>query len=225
MLFVEDEFMGRLTRVGDSMPVELSAVKPVVAATFADNEFSAEVAMGLMAVEESGIEFPVDFGKAWGWLGYSTKQKCLHELKNNFVDGSDYRRQVVTPENPAVLSAQAEHYSLTVDCFKCLGLMAGTSKGREIRQHFLDCEKQAKQAHLTITELLRQLEEGRKPDRKRILPARTEKLIAASGSGDVAELHKLSCQEFPDLASSTLPEVQRRQNLSEMQQWAARNRG
>jgi hypothetical protein len=39
-----------------------------------------------------------------------------------------------------------EQIRLTVDCFKSLGMMAGTDKGTEIRRYFLKCERIAKQA-------------------------------------------------------------------------------
>jgi hypothetical protein len=43
-----------------------------------------------IALYESSEEFPVDFDKAWQWLGYSSKQAAKKKLSGNFEKGLDY---------------------------------------------------------------------------------------------------------------------------------------
>lgn len=42
-------------------------------------------------------------------------------------------------------------YMLTIDCFKEMGMLAKTEKGKEIRRYFLECEKLAKTQQPAIT--------------------------------------------------------------------------
>ena len=109
-------------------------------------EFSHELALMLL---NSTDLFPADFEQAWRWIGYSTKQKAKNKLANNFEERIDYTiTQMVkrVEGNRGGGSVQFESIRLTVDCFKSLGMMAGTQKGKEIRRYFLECEQIAKQA-------------------------------------------------------------------------------
>lgn len=92
---------------------------------------------------QSNEQFPVDLEVAWQWLGYSRKDKVLAKLKNNFVEGLDFEFSTNRGETPQV-GRPSDSVRLTTDCFKMLGMMAGTAKGREVRLYFLDCEKQVK---------------------------------------------------------------------------------
>lgn len=97
---------------------------------------------------ESTDEFPVNFDHAWKWIGYSSKQKAKDNLVRNFVRCVDFQinQMVVMAQNRTLGSGRTtEEIKLTVDCFKSFCMMAGTPKGREVRQHFLRCEKQLKQ--------------------------------------------------------------------------------
>jgi phage anti-repressor protein len=103
--------------------------------------FSQELALSLV---NSGNQFPVDFDAAWQWLGYSTKQKAKNKLLNNFEQGLDYALNQTVKCHKASSGSGSSIYLeiyLTIDCFKSLGMMAGTSQGREIRKYFLDCER------------------------------------------------------------------------------------
>jgi phage anti-repressor protein len=86
--------------------------------------------------------FPVLFCKAFKWLGYTRKDHAKTALTGNFVADLDYTVEVA----PAVGRGRpSEVIRLTVDCFKALGMMAGTEKGREVRRYFLECERQLKE--------------------------------------------------------------------------------
>ncbi len=103
-------------------------------------EFSHELALSLV---QSTEQFPVDFDAGWQWLGYSSKQKAKNKLTNHFEKEIDYlTKWVKTPQG----GRPSEFIGLSIDCFKSLGMMAGTGQGKEVRRYFLECERIAKQA-------------------------------------------------------------------------------
>lgn len=90
---------------------------------------------------KSSEEFPVNLDDAWQWVGYFKKQEAKNKLLHNFIEDKDFsRKQVKTPTG----GRPSELIMMTVDCFKSFCMMAGTAKGREIREYFLDCERQLK---------------------------------------------------------------------------------
>ena len=108
-------------------------------------EFSHELALSLV---QSTDQFPVDFDAAWKWIGYSTKQKAKNKLTNNFELSIDYHinQTVKLVKRSQGGGSGIEDIHLSIDCFKSLGMMAGTTKGKEVRHYFLECERIAKKA-------------------------------------------------------------------------------
>lgn len=108
-------------------------------------EFSHELALALV---QSTDQFPVDFDAAWKWIGYSTKQKAKNKLTNNFELSIDYHinQTVKLVKRSQGGGSGIENIRLNIDCFKSLGMMAGTTKGKEVRRYFLECERIAKKA-------------------------------------------------------------------------------
>jgi len=108
-------------------------------------EFSHELALTLA---QSTDQFPVDFDAAWKWIGYSTKQKAKNKLTNNFEISIDYHinQTVKLVKRFQGGGSGIEDIRLNIDCFKSLGMMAGTQKGKEVRRYFLECERIAKKA-------------------------------------------------------------------------------
>ncbi|WP_432811070.1 hypothetical protein [Pantanalinema sp. GBBB05] len=92
---------------------------------------------------QSDEEFPVDLEDAWKWIGYSSKQKAKDKLTSNFVEGTDFLTKWLKNSGRG---RSSEQILLTIDCFKSLAMMAGTAKGKEVRQYFLDCERNFKAA-------------------------------------------------------------------------------
>ena len=90
---------------------------------------------------ESTEDFPVDLDDAWKWLEFKSKRTAKELLVDAFEEGLDFLRDL--PK--ATGGRPSEVFILTVDCFKSLGMMAGTPKGKEIRKYFLDCERQVKE--------------------------------------------------------------------------------
>ncbi len=112
-------------------------------------EFSHELALALV---QSTERFPVDFDTAWKWIGYSTKQKAKNKLTNNFELSIDYHinQTVKLVKRSQGGGSEIENIRLNIDCFKSLGMMAGTTKGKEVRRYFLECERISKIAVETI---------------------------------------------------------------------------
>ena len=105
--------------------------------------FSLELAKQLY---HSNEQFPVDFELAWAWLGYTRKDSAKKKLLRHFKKDEDYRVRQTAELTPAGGYSNREDICLTVNCFKEMGMMAGTEKGRKVRQHFLECERLAKTA-------------------------------------------------------------------------------
>lgn len=99
------------------------------------DEFSFELAFALYQSDE---EFPVDLDDAWVWIGYTEKRNAKDTLFSAFEEGIDFSRS--RTKSPSG-GRPSDCFMLAVDCFKQMGMMARTTKGRQIRLHFLECEK------------------------------------------------------------------------------------
>lgn len=102
---------------------------------------------------QSDQDFPIDFDDAWKWVEYAQKKDALKKLRSNFLKKVDYVGDDSDESDVdfAFAFAKAKRGGqnrriifLTVDCFKSFCMMAGTPKGREVRQYFLDCERELK---------------------------------------------------------------------------------
>jgi phage anti-repressor protein len=107
---------------------------------------------GIVQAEE---EFPVDFDQAWQWIGYSSKRNGLRVLTKNFQANFDYmtlknklvRNDEFTETQPerkkhAGGRGKIDQYSLSVDCFKSFCMLAQTDKGKQVRQYYIQLEKE-----------------------------------------------------------------------------------
>jgi phage anti-repressor protein len=92
---------------------------------------------------DSSEPFPVDFDRAWQWIGYSIKKDAKQFLLKNFELDLDY--VVLQPELGTLdFPRPSEQIYITVDAFKTWGMMARTEQGKLVRKYFLECEKVAK---------------------------------------------------------------------------------
>lgn len=99
----------------------------------------------VLAAINSDQEFPINFDVAWQWLQYSRKDNAKrHFLNCDFLECTDYKVFLNYEEN-ATPGRSSETILLTVDCFKSWAMMSNTSRGKEVRKYFLECEKIAKQ--------------------------------------------------------------------------------
>lgn len=100
-----------------------------------------------LSLYQSDEQFPIDFDVAWQWIGWSTKQTAKNTLKNNFEEGVDFSRGGIKSSG----GRPSEVLLLSVDCFKMLGMMAGTAQSKVIRKYFLECERIAKEIYASKT--------------------------------------------------------------------------
>jgi hypothetical protein len=81
---------------------------------------------------ESSEQFPVDFDRAWQWIGYSIKKDAKQFLIKNFELDIDYN--VLHPELPTLDTPRpSERICLTVEAFKMWAMMARTEQGKQDR--------------------------------------------------------------------------------------------
>jgi phage anti-repressor protein len=108
--------------------------------------FNEDTALLLL---DSPQQFPVDFDRAWKWLGFSRKDNAKQSLLDcGFIQTVDFliNQELETPTVTGWVNPNPkENIWLTIDCFKTWGMMANTSQGKQVRTYFLRCEKIAKQ--------------------------------------------------------------------------------
>lgn len=90
---------------------------------------------------DSAEPFPVDFDDAWRWVKYSTKQKAEEALRSSFEEGSDF---LTLGLKSSTGGRKSRNIRLSVDCLKSFAMMAGTTKGKDVRKYFIEVEKQWK---------------------------------------------------------------------------------
>ncbi|MEH2177931.1 hypothetical protein [Nostoc sp.] len=91
---------------------------------------------------QSDEQFPINLNNAWQWLGYTNKRNCADMVKSNFIINEDFLRGGSKSNG----GRPSEVLLLSIECFKCLAMMAGTEQGKVIRKYFLECERIAKGA-------------------------------------------------------------------------------
>lgn len=86
-------------------------------------------------------EQPIDFDLAWEWIGYSSKQKALEMLEQNFVESEEF--STVGLKTPSEKGGRpATHIVLTIDCFKAFCMLSQTEKGKQVRRYYIQVEKE-----------------------------------------------------------------------------------
>jgi hypothetical protein len=90
------------------------------------------------AFDDQGNEFPINFDKAWKWLGYTTKHGALHRLKRAFKEGLDFIRPHGAPSRRATQKSgpSPDEYLLTTTCFELFAMQVIGSRGTAIRRLF-----------------------------------------------------------------------------------------
>jgi phage anti-repressor protein len=111
--------------------------------------FSKEIAQQLA---ESDEQFPVDFDLAWVWMGHTRRDNAVRKLKH-FKDGVHFLKVEEMVERAQGGGRRLIRYSLTIDCFKSLAMMAQTEQGDQVREYFLECERKVKQQQQPMSQL------------------------------------------------------------------------
>ena len=85
--------------------------------------------------------FVVDLDDAVTWLGFSRRDAALRVVRGKLEENVDYRASPQKSGDRSVVGGRKkEHYMLTVDAFKMLCMLAGTSKGAMVRRYYLKME-------------------------------------------------------------------------------------
>jgi len=96
-----------------------------------------------MASEKAGDKFPVPFDTAWGVAGYARKDNAKRVLIRSLAKGEQYissdLRKTLQGGRPSEL------IDLSIDGFKHFCLMAETVEGKQIRQYFIEADKELRQ--------------------------------------------------------------------------------
>lgn len=115
----------------------------------------------VQALVNSADRFPVDLDDAFSWLGYARKENALRKLKKHFFAGEDFNLlqvEEVRNEGDRQVSRKVDKYYLTVDCFKEMGMLAGTEQGKLVRKYYLQCERIVKEVIPSQGDRIRELE-------------------------------------------------------------------
>jgi phage anti-repressor protein len=89
----------------------------------------------------SNEEFSVDFDLLWQGLGYSRKDKALELLQRNFDD-----KDFSTISGKSTGGRPSIGYKLSVECAKSICMLSQTPVGKQVREYFIECERQLKVA-------------------------------------------------------------------------------
>lgn len=165
----------------------------------------------------SDDRFPVDFDNAWQWLGYSTKQKAKNRLADNFKSGIDYTLNLRVKRvegNRGGGSVRYEEIRLTVDCFKEMGMLAGTEQGRLVRRYYLECERVVKEVIPAQSDRLRELElENENLRIKERMLNRQDAMLTMHGSTVILALTG-KADAIVEVEKPTLEVIDERHNVS-----------
>lgn len=132
--------------------------------------------------EQKGVQFPVPFDLAWRIAGYSTKQKGQNKLKY-LEENSDFltdRLKTSSGGRPSV------SIRMTCDAFKHFCLLAETPEGREIRQYFIEAEKNWRLVQELNPSLAQEIELIKLRNEGLMLEAQREMAVAQSKQADLA---------------------------------------
>jgi phage anti-repressor protein len=85
--------------------------------------------------------FVVDLDDAVTWLGFSRRDAALRVVRVKMEENVDYIALPQESGNRLVVGGRRkEHHMLTVDAFKMLCMLAGTSQGAMVRRYYLKME-------------------------------------------------------------------------------------
>jgi anti-repressor protein len=169
----------------------------------------------IKATVESDQEFAVPFEDAWQWLEYSSKGNAKRTLTANFEEGVDYS-SLITIEKRKIGATRVEEIYLTKDCLKQLAMLSGTSKGKEVRLYYIQCERElkaSKDAQLEkSTDIVYLLEESAKAIKEaRALAAQAEaKVIEMTPK---VETYNIVCEQGKNLKIGEVAKILSVENM------------
>jgi len=117
-----------------------------------------------LEAEQNGTEFPVPFEQAWQIAGYSRKDSAKRKLtgkRSPLIENEDYlvrKGDFHKSVDSSLSGSSGDSISLSCDAFKHLCLMAETEQGRQIRQYFIEAEKQWRMVEQQQPEYAKEIE-------------------------------------------------------------------
>ncbi len=96
-------------------------------------------------IERELNEFCVDFEQLIQWLNYTRKDTAKKTLERNFIFQKDFNLRhmaEVQIEGKRTVNRPKEVILLTIECAKSFAMLAQTEKGKQVRNYFLQCEKE-----------------------------------------------------------------------------------
>ncbi|PNW54817.1 UNVERIFIED_CONTAM: hypothetical protein BEN50_09065 [Euhalothece sp. KZN 001] len=102
--------------------------------------------------EQNGEVFPVDFELAWEMAGYKHRKNAQNSIEFNLIKGEEFLpKEVKIPSG----GRPKRSFRLSCDGFKQFCLLARTEAGRQIRQYFIEAEKNwrlVQEQHSTVAQ-------------------------------------------------------------------------
>jgi hypothetical protein len=92
--------------------------------------------------EQGGVKFPVPFDIAWQIAEYSTKANAKRDGLKALKKGIQFSSEMMKKPGRG---RSSELINLSIDGFKHFCLMADTESGQQIRQYFIESEKELRQ--------------------------------------------------------------------------------
>jgi hypothetical protein len=92
-------------------------------------------------------DYPINLEHIFSMIGFANKENAKRTLKNNFIEGEDYKKLLVRTDEQVILYKEnpinsknlggaglnKEDVFLNIDTFKNLCMLVKTKKGKEIR--------------------------------------------------------------------------------------------
>ena len=99
-------------------------------------------------------DYPINLEHIFSMIGFANKENAKRTLKNNFIEGEDYKKLLVRTDEQVILYKEnpinsknlggaglnKEDVFLNIDTFKNLCMLAKTKKGKEIRKYYVKLE-------------------------------------------------------------------------------------
>lgn len=92
-------------------------------------------------------DYPINLEHVFKLIGFAHKENAKRTLKNNFVEGEDYKKllvrtdgQVHNGRNLGGAGMNKEDIMLNIDTFKNLCMLAKTENGKKIRKYYVKLE-------------------------------------------------------------------------------------
>jgi hypothetical protein len=152
---------------------------------------------GWLDAESKGVQFPVPFDLAWQIAGYSRKDSAKRKLPKS-SQGKVYH---ISVENPSIEGGRPrEVITLSCDGLKHLCLMAETEQGDQIRQYFIEAEKNWRLVQERYPSIAHEMELIKLRNEGLALEAQKEMAIAQAKQADLA------LAQFRNTIVNTCPE-------------------